>query len=198
LETNEKLVMDPIKWNRFRLFKYSNAKFSTSPLASLKSDCALFSRLYIACQTRDGDLDSFFQYENQPFPPPLADSSGKMCHGKKSDIIACLQEEITILENQPGTSTIVFDGAAIVQMIKPKTGQTFGEYSVDSFGAYVLNHLRKSTRVDVVFDGYHVDSIKSMTRESRGSGVRQRVVANSLTPRNWQKFLRISGSCFLC
>lgn len=30
-----------------------------------------------------------------------------------------------------------------------------------------------------------------MTRELRGSGVRQRVVANASTPRNWQKFMRI-------
>ena len=126
LEKNDKLVMDPIKRNRFPLFKYSTTKSASSQIACLKSDCALFSRLYIACQTREGDLDTFFQYENQPFPPSLADSTGKMRHGTKSDIISCLQEGITIPEIQPRTSTIIFVGAAIVQMIKPKTGQTFG------------------------------------------------------------------------
>ena len=34
-------------------------------LAALKSDCGLFSRLYISCQTRDGDMDNFFSHENQ-------------------------------------------------------------------------------------------------------------------------------------
>ena len=29
----------------------------------MKSDCALFSSLYIFCQTRDGDLDEFFKRE---------------------------------------------------------------------------------------------------------------------------------------
>ena len=192
LEKNEKLIMDPIKRNRFPLFKYSTAKSASTQIACLKSDCALFSRLYIACQAREGDLDTFFQYENQPFPPSLADSTGKMRHGTKSDIISYLQEGSTIPENQPRTSTMVFDGAAIVQMIKPKTGQTFGEYSSESFGAYVLNHLHKSTRLDVVFDEYHEDSLKSMTRELRGTGIRQRVIPNVTTPRNWQKFLRIN------
>ena len=29
-------------------------------LSALKNDCGLFSRLYISCQTRDGDIDNFF------------------------------------------------------------------------------------------------------------------------------------------
>ncbi len=39
--------------------------------AALKSDCGLFSRLYISCQTRDGDMDNFFPHENQAAPPAL-------------------------------------------------------------------------------------------------------------------------------
>ena len=191
LDTDAKKVMDPIKRNRFHIFKYNLPKPSSSPISVLKSDCALFSRLYIACQTRDGDLDTFFRYENQPFPPSLADSSGKMRHGTKSDIIGCLEEGIVCPHNPPRTSTIIFDGAAVVQMIKPKTGETFANYSSDTFGPYILNHLQKSTRIDVVFDEYHVDSLKSQTRESRGIGVRQRVTLNSPVPRNWQKFLRM-------
>ena len=38
-------------------------------LISLKQDMQLFSRLYIACQSRDGNLDEFFQHENQACPP---------------------------------------------------------------------------------------------------------------------------------
>ena len=29
----------------------------------MKSDCTLFSSLYISCQTKDGDLDEFFKRE---------------------------------------------------------------------------------------------------------------------------------------
>ena len=40
------------------------SKSSTSKekmkLQSVKTDCQLFSKLYIGCQSRDGDLDEFF------------------------------------------------------------------------------------------------------------------------------------------
>jgi hypothetical protein len=45
--------------------------------------------------------------------------------------------------------------------------------------------------VDVVFDEYIKDSLKSATREQRGSGGRLRVMATVKTPSNWQKFLRV-------
>ena len=31
----------------------------------LKEDCALFSRLFIACQSRDGNLEEFFKFTKQ-------------------------------------------------------------------------------------------------------------------------------------
>ena len=44
---------------------------ATQMITSLKSDCALFSRLYIVCRTRDGDLDNFFKHANHAYPPSL-------------------------------------------------------------------------------------------------------------------------------
>ena len=86
-------------------------------LTSLKSDVGLFSRLYIGCQTRDGNLEEFFRHENQASPPALSDS-GNLHLGTKSDLLICLED---LCENQteaPVTSSVV-DGAAIVQMLKP-------------------------------------------------------------------------------
>ena len=37
-------------------------------IQNLQSDCALFSRMYISCQSRDGDLDDFFKHENLSYP----------------------------------------------------------------------------------------------------------------------------------
>ena len=54
----------PIKRNKFPLFSHpplrekSRSKYQ---LLSLKSDCSLFSSLYISCQRCDGDLDEFFR-----------------------------------------------------------------------------------------------------------------------------------------
>ena len=55
----------------------------------LKSEASLFARLYVACQTRDGDMDNFFNLVNQPFPPSLL-SFGQLRQGNKSDLTACL------------------------------------------------------------------------------------------------------------
>ena len=41
-------------------------------ITALKNDCNLFARLYIACRTRDGNLEEFFKHENQSTPPSLS------------------------------------------------------------------------------------------------------------------------------
>ena len=46
-------------------------------VAPLKSDCGLFSRLYISCQTRHWNLDEFFSHENHAALPALS-TSGKL------------------------------------------------------------------------------------------------------------------------
>ena len=38
-----------------------------------KADCRLFSNLYIASQSRAGDLDNFFIHENHTFPSFLSE-----------------------------------------------------------------------------------------------------------------------------
>ena len=43
----------------------------------LKSDCGLFSRLHISCQTRHWNLDEFFSHGNHAAPPALS-TSGKL------------------------------------------------------------------------------------------------------------------------
>jgi len=56
-------VTAPITRNKIHLFTQCHARKTkptqTSKLAAVRNDCSLFSRLYIACQTRSGDLDAF-------------------------------------------------------------------------------------------------------------------------------------------
>jgi len=40
-------------------------------VTSLKKEVELFSRLYISCQSRDGNLEEFLRHENQACPPAL-------------------------------------------------------------------------------------------------------------------------------
>lgn len=96
----------------------------------------MFSRLYIACQNRDGNLEEFFKYENQPEPPALSEG-GKLRSGHKSDLIKCLEKLVEGTSETPRVDAIIMDGAVLyVQMLKP-----------------VLRHLESVKRIDVVWDG---------------------------------------------
>ena len=55
---------------------------------------------------------------------------------------------------------------------------------------YTEHHLRSANRLDLVFDRYFKDSLKSCTRSNRGAGVRRLVKGNGSMPGNWSTFLR--------
>ena len=92
-------VTEPIRKNNLPLF---SCPPQTSPsknkqlVSSLKSDCALFSRMYIACQTREGDLENFFRHENHAYPPALS-LHGKLRLGTKADLTGCLEKHCQVL-----------------------------------------------------------------------------------------------------
>lgn len=140
----------------------------------LKEDCSLFGRLYIACQTRDGDLDEFFSYENQPWPPSLSDQ-GQLRGGQKADLLKCLPQATSPVSTPP-VDAVILDGAVIVQMLEPKTSRTFDEYFSIVFAPYVLKQLENAKRVDLVWDVYLDDSLKKSLREKRGTGQRRKVM----------------------
>ena len=95
LEKGTASLYDPIKRNKLSLFscpRTNEKPKKKMQIASLKEDCSLFSRLYVSCQVRDGNLEEFFAHENQCFPPSLS-HFGKIRHGTKSDLVACIVSE---------------------------------------------------------------------------------------------------------
>lgn len=167
----------------------SHAK-ATQKVVALKSDCGLFSHLYIACQTREGNLDEFFCHENQPWPPSISEN-GEIRPGKKSDLVKCLEQQCSVRTvNTPSVDATVVDGAVIVQMLPPGMSKNFQEYSDKVFVPYILKQLEKVKRIDVVWDVYRTDSLKQTTRQNRGTGQRRRVTTSSRIPTNWKCFLR--------
>ncbi|KAL8622037.1 hypothetical protein ACOMHN_056522 [Nucella lapillus] len=63
--TRSKPVREPIHKNKLPCFSRPGNKGKSvikTSMAALKNGCSLFSRLYIACQTRDGDLEKFFMH----------------------------------------------------------------------------------------------------------------------------------------
>ena len=144
LRTQSKSIADPIHKNKLPLFKDKPSKQTkNSKAASMKSDVRLFARMYISCQTREGNLQDFFAHENQPFPPSLSAANGFMRHGTKSELMPCLERNVVIPVNCPGVSAVVLDGAATVQMLRPRGSKTFQDYNQDIFLPYVMTFLQK-------------------------------------------------------
>ena len=188
-------LFDVIKRNKIQLFSSPPAPKETTKdkmkIASLKSNCSLFSRLYISCQVREGDLESFFTHENQSYPPSLS-QYGTLRSGNKSDLLFCLERLCPAKAEKPSVDVLLLDGAAIVNMLKP-TGacKTFAEYSQFVFIPYVTRELESVKRVDVVWDRYLSNSLKDCTRRKRGNGSRRRVQPDTKFPGNWAAFLRV-------
>ena len=132
----------------------------------------MFSRLYISTQSRGADLDSFFSHENHAWPPALANHN-IMHQGNKADPLDCLEQIVTRPSDCPLVNGKIFDGAALVHSLDPKDStkemKTFDDYAKQVVIPYLTKHLRSVERVDVVWDIYKSDSLKSQTRAARGS-----------------------------
>ena len=190
-------ISEKVLKNKLCLFNHQpqkNRPHTQKELTSVRKDRNLFSSLYISCQVRDTDLVEFFKHENQNYPPSLS-VFGNMRFGTKSDLLPCLEDLIPQQDRdscQQEVDIVILDGAAIVNMIKPGTCGTFEDY-VSLIMKYIRHQFKGSVRrVDMVFDIYKPDSLKSSLREKRGCGTRIRVEAKKKLPANWPKFLRDS------
>ena len=78
-------------------------------------------------------------------------------------------------------------------MIKPKKDQTFDDYYSEILILQLQKYMREydAQKIDVVFDSYKQVSLKSSARTKRGKDIQHKVQVNSITPTNWQAFLRI-------
>ena len=119
---------------------------------------------------------------------------GSLQLGTKSDILTCLEDLSPYQTKTTGTTCMVLDGAAIIQMMKPAAAKTFDEYAQEVFMPYVSFQLRSVSRVDLVWDTYKDYSLKGTSRVKHDKGVRRRMVGNAAVPGNWQNFLRADSN----
>ena len=193
-----KHIDDPIPRNNLSLFSQPVVREKSrvqQQIKSLKSDCSLFSRLYIASQLREGDIEEFFAHENQAYPPALS-QMGKLRSGTKSDLVRCLENLAPSQMNSsnPTLQVLIIDGAAVVNMLRPGTANTFSDYEKEVFSPYIKHQLHHVCRLDIVWDQYFPDSLKTETRAKRGKGVRRRVEPSSVIPGKWEEFLCIDAN----
>ena len=101
-------------------------------------------------------------------------SQGKLRHGTKSDLIACLDQGTSTTEI-PNVGAVVLDVAAVINMLKPGSSRTFLDYWEEVFKPYLRRTLNGIKRLDIVWDVYRSNSFKATARSQRGIGIRRRV-----------------------
>ena len=147
--------------------KYQSSK-QKMQVTALKNNCSLFSRLFISCQTRDGDLGRFFAHENQATPPSLT-IGGKIRLTTKSELLQLL--DLKARHHLLPVDAKFLDGAVVIRMHSPGSAKTLQEYVTKIFNPHMLTHMQTADRIDIVWDVYSKESLKSTTREKRGKGV---------------------------
>ena len=118
-----KFFHDTIHRNNFTFFSILHEK--EGPGNRVKLDRNLFSRLFIASQTRAVDLDEF---ENSPFPASLSEN-GNVYFTQKSDLVEQLEKHVNVEIQQPAADTLIIDGTALAHTLKPKLNDTFVQYA---------------------------------------------------------------------
>ena len=132
-----------------------------------------------------GDLPDFFRHENQACPPSLS-QYGNLRLGTKADLLKCIEScsEVKNIAPKPDTDVTIFDGAVLVNNLKPIAIKTFDHYSIKVFLPHINSHLQNICRVDIVWGQYNATSLKSQAKEKRGKGLRKRVDESTFLPQN--------------
>ena len=131
-----------------------------------KYNVLLFSKLFRACQTREGDLENFFAHENQPNPPSLSDRGELRPAKSKSGTVDYLlpNEDSMPCESLP-VDCKVFDVSALAHILSPESNcKSFIQYAKEVFVPYLKFHTKSVHRLDLVFDRYLEDNLKTGTR----------------------------------
>ncbi|CAG2252228.1 unnamed protein product [Mytilus edulis] len=64
---------------------------------------------------------------------------------------------------KPVVSSVILDGSAVVNMLKPVNIKSFNEYALKVFIPYIQNIGKDVQRIDIVFDTYIDNSLKAST-----------------------------------
>ena len=103
----------------------------TKKIVNLTSDCKLYSRLFIACQAREGNLQNFFAHENFSFPIAISEHEKLRKCASNSDLLNCLYEIEEPSAESPKVDIKVIDEAAFVCMNAPKYAKIIGHYCME-------------------------------------------------------------------
>ena len=194
LVDRDSLISDSIKMNKLHLPGNLPKLSKSCKERPAKEDVHLLGQLYIAAQVRDSDTNKLFAHENADIPPSLS-KDNKLRGGHKADLITCLDDGSSSQVPPSLIDVTIIDGAAMVHRLKPGSKQdikTFGDYSENFILPYLEKIAENCKRLDIIWDIYKPDSLKNLTRDTRGAGTRRIVTKEGPIPPKWDNFLNNS------
>ncbi|KAI0239208.1 Prolyl endopeptidase FAP [Lamellibrachia satsuma] len=109
-------------------------------------------------------------------------AGGSLRLGTKSALLTCLEDL------SDATTSIVLDGAVIVQMLKPAAVKIFDEYDQEFFIPYLSTKLHTASRVDLGQLHCRFKAVQDQSLENECADMTCGHIA-AATPGNWQTFL---------
>ncbi|KAK3921569.1 DNA primase [Frankliniella fusca] len=107
-----KSIYDPIPQSQTNIFAAKKKTVKSSDVKMLRSKRDLFARSFIVSIARNLDLDKFFSYENQSFPPSLT-NNGQMRTNDKSQLTIILEKTGQGSESCEGRELVTNVGSQI-------------------------------------------------------------------------------------
>ena len=194
---HNKPISSPIHRQNHTIFRDNSSSKSKSKqkMSDLKQNVQLLGRMYISCVARGGDVKDFMKHENLSHPPALAEG-GELRGGTKAEILPCLYPDYkpTLSPQSPNMTCLVVDGPAFIHHCPPGKSKTSQDYSRLCFLPQVLSTLYNIKRLDIIWDRFLPDSLKSSSREKQGRGIRIQVLPPTLRPSNFKKFLLVADN----
>lgn len=196
-------IYDPIKKNKAstfeNLYNVEQQSMKNNKRIVMKADKNVLQRLVTSYAAgRAVDLDNILKHELVPVPVALAEMNGSLKTGNKSMLADILTSDIecpATIDLDGRSACLVIDGQArVVSIGKPCDAKTFGDLA-DTFTSSIFHSGRAYDRIDVVFDRYRDESIKSNTRQRRTKTTRpiRRIVEGRDVPlpQSWSNFLAL-------
>ena len=187
-------------------------KVSRGKENTIKVDRNILQRLITAYRAgRDVNLENILQHELMTIPLSLATTDGSLHSTNKSVLANILTQQVETSANvavDEASSCLLIDGQALVMALgKPQGIKTFGDFANIFTETVFKMGAKYHQRIDVVFDRYLDESIKSGTRvkrKQRHRPVRRKIENDSTVPlpSDWSSFTaleqikQISRYCF--
>jgi hypothetical protein len=160
----------------------------------LKADRRVFGNMLLIAQSRKMDMLDVLSHPLGPIPWALANPSGTMKTTGKSVFGNHLEGKVHPAEAITEPHATIIDAMALIRKAHGEN-HTFEELS-DKLLTQILYTGQKSNRIDVVFDVYREQSIKTAERECRASqsGIVFTQIRPGHTIRNWKGLLDCTES----